>query len=213
MISDERQEKVMGENAPHYVITISREFGSLGRPVAMRTAELLGIYFMDRDIVEQTAKRMGLPVSEIGNQEETAGNKYFYQKFPLGIGPQPIEDEIFETQSNIIRDEAKKENCIIVGRCAEYVLLDHVRKLSVYIHAPYEWRLRRCIDQLQLDGMTANKMIHDVDLARERYRRRYMRNIDGPFTYRDLILDTSVFGVENTARIIAQTARIVFNLD
>ena len=64
------------ESKPHYVITISREFGSLGRPVAKRTAEILGIYFMDRDIVEMTARRMGLPVSEIGNQEETARNKY-----------------------------------------------------------------------------------------------------------------------------------------
>ncbi len=200
------------ESKPHYVITISREFGSLGRPVAKRTAEILGIYFMDRDIVEMTARRMGLPVSEIGNQEETARNKYIYMKFPLGIGPQPIEDEIFEAQSNIILDQAKKEDCIIVGRCAEYVLRDHVRKMNVYIHAPYEWRLRRCIDQLQMDGMTAGKMIHDVDLARDRYRRRYEKNISGPFACRDLILDTSVFGVEKCAQIIAASARIMFDL-
>lgn len=112
----------------HYVITISRQFGSLGRPVARRTAEKLGISFLDRDIVEETAKRMGLLVSEIGDQEESAKNPYLYMKFPLGIGPQPIEDEIFDVQNNIIKDMAAKQDCIIVGRCAEYVLRNHARK-------------------------------------------------------------------------------------
>ncbi len=196
----------------HYVITISRQFGSLGRPVARRTAEKLGISFLDRDIVEETAKRMGLLVSEIGDQEESAKNPYLYMKFPLGIGPQPIEDEIFDVQNNIIKDMAAKQDCIIVGRCAEYVLRNHARKLSVYIQAPYEWRLRKSIEDLKLGEYEASKMIHDVDLARDRYRRRYEKNVQDAFTWREIILDSSVFGVELCADIIADTARRKFRL-
>ena len=76
----------------HYVITISRQFGSLGRPIAQKAAQMLGIYFMDRDIVEETSRRMGLLASEIGDREESARNAYYYMKFPLGIAPQSIED-------------------------------------------------------------------------------------------------------------------------
>lgn len=110
--------------AEHYVITISRQFGSLGRQIAQKASKMLGIYFMDRDIVEETSRRMGLLASEVGDREEQAKrNAYYYMKFPLGIAPQSIEDEIFAVQSSIIRDCAAKQDCIIVGRCAEYVLM------------------------------------------------------------------------------------------
>ena len=62
----------------HFVITISRQFGSLGRPIAQKTAKMLGIYFMDRDIVEETSKRRGLLASEIGDREETARKNAYY---------------------------------------------------------------------------------------------------------------------------------------
>ena len=149
----------------HYVITISREFASLGRSIAQLTAKELGIYYMDRDIVEETAKRLGLPVSEIGESEERVSNRFLYRKFPLGRAPKTLEDEIFQVQSNIIQDTAASRDCIIVGRCAESVLRNRTRRLSIYIRAPYEARLRNCIESLEMDYSTAERMIHDVDLA------------------------------------------------
>lgn len=197
----------------HYVITISRQFGSLGRQVAKAAAQRLGIYFMDRDIVEETARRMGLPVSEVGELEERSRNRYAYCKFPLGLAPQSIEDEIYEVQSNIIRDTAAQKDCIIVGRCAEAVLKNRERRLSIYIRAPFDERFRNCTQELEMDSNTAMKMIRDVDLARERYRRRYIGGIEDEFTGRDIILDSSVFGIEGTADLIAALARERFNLD
>ena len=192
----------------HYVITISRQFGSLGRPIAQATSKKLGIYFMDRDIVEETSRRMGLLSSEIGDREESTRNRYFYQKFPLGIAPQSIEDEIFEVQSSIIRDCAAKQDCIIVGRCAEYVLRQKKRRLSFYIRAPYEARLNNCVETLHMGSAEAEKMIHDVDLARARYRRRYVRNLDGlsEYTDCDIVLDSSRFGVDQTADVMVAAA-------
>ena len=204
----------MGEQ--HYVITISRQFGSLGRSIAQKTAEILGIYFMDRDIVEETARRMGLALSEIGDREEQSKSqgRYFYRKFPLGMAPAPIEDEILEVQSNIIRDCAAKQDCIIVGRCAEYVLRNHERRLSFYIRAPYEARLQNCIETLHMEAAQAQKMIHDVDIARAYYRRRYIQTLDRlpDYTDCDIILDSSRFGVEQSAQIIAATARTALGI-
>lgn len=200
--------------AEHYVITISRQFGSLGRPIAQKTAELLGVYFMDRDIVEETSKRMGLLASEIGDREESSKNRYYYMKFPLGVAPQSIEDEIFQVQSSIIRDCAASRDCIIVGRCAEYVLREKKRRLSFYIRAPYEARLNNCAEQLHLKSGEAERMIHDVDLARARYRRRYVKNLEGisEYTDCDIVLDSSRFGVEKTAELIAASAKTVLGI-
>ena len=192
----------------HYVITISREFASLGRSIAQLTAKELGIYYMDRDIVEETAKRLGLPVSEIGESEERVSNRFLYRKFPLGRAPKTLEDEIFQVQSNIIQDTAASRDCIIVGRCAESVLRNRTRRLSIYIRAPYEARLRNCIESLEMDYSTAERMIHDV----ERYRERYVYELKDEFTDRDIIMDSSAFGVEGTATLIAAMARARFNL-
>lgn len=178
----------------------------MGRSIAQELSRLMGIYFMDRDIVEQAAKRLGMPLSIVADTEESSKqNSYWYRKFPLGFGPRSTEDEIFEAQSNIIRDTAARQDCIIVGRCAESVLKDHKRKLSVYIKAPFEARLRNCTEKLGMDEKTAMRMIHDVDLARGRYRERYIED-DDPFTDCSVILDSSVFGIEGTAKIIALLA-------
>ena len=107
-----------------YVITISRQFGSMGRSIAKELSTLLGIEFMDRDIVEATAKRMGLPVSVISDEEESMKSTFFRRQYPLGMGMSSLKDEIFLTQKNIIRDFAAKGSCIIVGRCADYILED-----------------------------------------------------------------------------------------
>ena len=101
-----------------YVITISRQFGSMGRSIAKELSENLGIEFLDRDIVEATAKRMGLPVSVISDEEESMKSTFFRRQYPLGMGMSSLKDEIFYTQKNIIRDFAAKGSCIF-GRHSE----------------------------------------------------------------------------------------------
>ncbi len=193
-----------------YVITISRQFGSLGRSIARRTAELLDIDFMDRDIVEATAKRMNLAIPTIGDSEEQAKNPFFYRQFPLGIAPLPIEDDIFAVQKQIILDTAYSRSCIIVGRCAEAILREHPKHVNIYIQAPVEARTRNCIERLGMDEKTALKMIKSVDAARENYRKRYVSKDVGAFTDRDIVIDSSVFGVEGAAQIIANIAKTLW---
>ena len=193
-----------------YVITISRQFGSLGRTIAQHLSEILQIEFYDRDIVEETAKRMGLPVSVISDKEENPNTAVFKRQYPLGMGIGSMQDEIFSIQENIIRDLAKKESCIIVGRCADSILMDMENHLNVYVYAPVEARLRNCTEILKMDEKTAKKMIREVDRSRELYHRRYCPEYNGPSTNKDLMIDSSRFGVEKTVDILAGIAKDLF---
>ena len=193
-----------------YVVTISRQFGSMGRMIAQQLSRELGVEFYDRDIVEETASRMGLPVSVISNAEENAKSVYFKQQYPLGMGMANMRDEIFLIQKNIIRDLAKKESCIIVGRCADSILMDLENHLNVYIYAPVEARLRNCTEILKMEEKVARKMIREVDRSRELYHRRYCPEYVNYSTNKDIMLDSNRFGVDGTAKILVNLARELF---
>ena len=120
-----------------YIVTITRQFGSLGRPIAREMSEILGIEYYDRDIVEATSKKMNLPVSKISEHEETYSTSLFPMLFPLGSDSIAKQDEIYNVQKEVIREMAEKESCIIVGRCADYIFRDHRNVLNIYIYAKY----------------------------------------------------------------------------
>ena len=193
-----------------YVVTISRQFGSMGRMIAQQLSRELGVNFYDRDIVEETASRMGLPVSVISDTEEHVKSLYFRQQYPLGMGIASMRDEIFLIQKNIIRDLAQKESCIIVGRCADSILMDMENRLNVYIYAPMDARLRNAVELAKLDERTAKKMIREIDRSRELYHRRYCPEYVDASTNKDIMIDSSRFGAEGTVKILAGLVREMF---
>lgn len=190
-----------------YVITISRQFGSMGRTIAQHLSEELGIEFYDRDIVEATARRMGESVKSISNAEESAGSFFLKKKYPFKMGIYSISDEIYAVQKNIIRDMAQKQSCIIVGRCADSILQDMPNHLNVYIYAPYEARLYNCTHDLMMDEATARKMIKEVDTARTNYQRKYCPEVKSVFDHKDLMIDSSKFGIDGTVKLLAGIVR------
>ncbi len=196
-----------------YIVTISRQFASMGRRVAQEMSKELAIEYYDRDIVEQTSRRMGLPVPEISDSEEKSGSRLFHHRYPLGMGLVSVQEEIFCVQSNIIRDLADRDSCIIVGRCADYILRDHARCLNIYVYAPYEARIKNCTELLGMDEKTARQMIRDVDKARDGYRQHYCNGVKSVLDHRDLMIDSSRFGIEGTARILCNVVKDVFGED
>ena len=138
-----------------YVVTITRQFGSMGRPIAKKMAEKLGIEYYDRDIVDQAAKKLNLPVSVVDEVEETAKkvkvSPFARMMFPLGKGTSNTQDKIFEAQQNIIKFLAEKETCIIVGRCADFTLEEMENAMHIYIYAPYEVRVEHCVKDLNIE--------------------------------------------------------------
>ena len=190
-----------------YVISISRQFGSLGRPIAKKLAELLEIEYYDRDIVEETAKKMNLPLSFVSEQEETAKTAFFNMKYPLGMGTSETQDNIFITQQKIINQLVEKESCIIVGRCSDYILKNMENSFHVYIYASYEDKLRNCVELLHMKEDEARKMIIDVDKARASYHKHYTGYAINDMRYKDLLINSSLLGVDGTAELIAELVR------
>ena len=145
-----------------YVVTIARQFGSLGRPIAKLMSKKLGVEYYDRDIVEQAAKKLNLPVSQIDELEEkvkkTATNSYKRMMYPLGTQSSTEQDRIFEAQQNIMKFLVERESCIIVGRCSDFVLSDEENAVHIYIYAPYEQRVKNCVNDLNLSEEEAKKI-------------------------------------------------------
>lgn len=192
-----------------YIVTISRQFGSLGRSIAAELSDRLGVEYLDRDIVEETAKRTGVSVSDVSSSEEQGLGVFMRRVFPLGKEVEK-RDHIFEVQKNIILDFAKEQSGIIVGRCADYILKDHPRVLSVYIYSSVENRIKNCIEHLDMDEKEAKRMMADVDNAREHYHQTYIPGYKSPFDGRDLCIDSSTFGVSGTADILEKIIKDKF---
>lgn len=196
-----------------YIITLSRQFGSMGRPIAKRLAELLHIEFYDRDIVEQTAKNLGLPISVIKDNEESAKSRFFNMIYPLGSGTTDQQDTIFHEQAKIIREVADKSACIIVGRCGDFILGNERNAIRIYVYAPYEERYRNCVDMLRMDPESAKRMIARVDKARKAYHLHYAGYEPDDQKYQDVLINSSMLGVDGTARSLEKIVRIRFGLD
>lgn len=191
-----------------YVVTITRQFGSMGRPIARKMSEILGIEYYDRDIVDQTAKEMNLPVSTVSDEEEKAHNEFYEFLFPLGIESAERKNRIFKTQRSIITELAEKDSCIVIGRCSDYILRDFPNIINIYIYASYEYRYQRCIHDLNIEPELAKKMINSVDKAREKYHWKYAGY--GCMDNKDIMINTELFGVEKTAEILAEIVRQKF---
>lgn len=188
-----------------YVITITRQFGSLGRPIAKRLSEILNIEYYDRDIVEASSRQLNLPVSVISQHEEKVSN-FFEMLFPLGTQDTSHQKKIYKTQEQIIRDLAAKESCIIVGRCSDYILRNEPNAMHVYIYAPLDARMKNCVDTLLMSKYEAEKMIYDVDKARKAFHKAYTGYVPGEPSTKDVMLNSAYLGVEGTADLLADIA-------
>lgn len=196
----------------NYIITITRQFGSLGRPIARQMSEKLGIEYYDRDIVESTAKRMKQRVSVISDAEEVAKSSFFKMRFPLGNDETKIQDEIFNVQQKIITELADKESCIIVGRCSDYVLRNFKNAIHIYIYAPYEARIQNCVDYLHMTRDAAIKEMTTVDKARYAYHEKYARYAPDDFNHKNLMIDSSLLGIDGTANVLVDIVKHKFCL-
>lgn len=195
----------------HYIITISREFGSLGRPIARKMSEILGIMYYDRDIVEEVSKQLQLPVPTISDMEERATGSYFSMRFPLGNMTSDLQNKVFRAQQDIITELADRESCIIVGRCADYVLREKKNLMRVYIYTSYANKYDNCVNNLAMTPREAKKMIRDVDQARIAYHMRYAGYM--PDENKDIKIDSAFLGIEGTAWYLCQAAKHRFCTD
>ena len=204
------------ENKNKYVVTITRQFGSLGRPIARLMSQKLGIDYFDRDIVEEASRKLNLPVSRIDELEERAEkstrNGFMRMMYPLGTQVSSVQDKVFETQKNIMQFFAERESCIIVGRCSDFIFSDRPDSMHIYIYAPYNARVRNCIQNLKLEEQEAKKMIRSVDEAREQYHLHYAVFRPEDQRFKNIMIDSSMFGMERTADFLVDAVKRRFRL-
>lgn len=193
-----------------FTLTITRQFGSLGRSIAKELSEQLGVKFYDRDIVEEVSKRLDMPVSDVSSQEEQAKHRFKPRMFPLGTDDEYIQDMIFDVQKDIIRGLAGQSSCILVGRCSDYLLESRKNNINIFIYAPHEKRLENCVNILEMSREEAEHMIQSVDKARNAYHKKYAGYLPDDPRHKKLMIDSSLLGVKGTAAMIARVVRELY---
>ncbi len=205
------------------IFTIGRQFGSAGRRVGSEIAKKLDIPFYDKELISLVAKDSGLNEALIENVDEKAASSFFqslmagsnpFGAFPmatsnLGLPDLPINDRIFLIQCDAIREIAKKGPCVIVGRCADYVLREEKnRLLSIFIHAPLEVRCDRATNLYKIPSKKAQSECQKNDRTRAHYYNYFSDRKWGSASNYDISIDSSILGVSKTAECIINFDKI-----
>ena len=184
------------------IITISREFGSGGRTIGRQVAQELGFEFYDKELIEKVAEESGFDKQYIEEQGEYAPAKssFAYAFIGRDRNGMSISDYIWQAQRKIILSLAEKGNCVIVGRCADYILQDREDCLNVFIHADMEKRAERIVKLYGETDKAPKKRLEEKDKKRKvNYRYYTDREWGASQNYHICI--------ERCAKIIAELAR------
>jgi len=192
------------------IITISREFGSGGREIGKKLADRMNIPFYDKELIELAAKESGIDAS-LFEDEEYRTSRGFYLLgaigFTLGspissISEMSLNDRLFLVQSKTIETIAKQGSCVIVGRCADYILQDDPDVLSVFIHANMKDKKERAIHSYEVDERNIDASIAKIDKRRANYYNYYTDRKWGEAANYDIVLNSSKFGVDGCVALL-----------
>lgn len=181
------------------IITISRQYGSGGHEIGKELAKQLEIPFYDYHIIRLAAKSSSLDKNLFANYEQSGIGTIRHDLAMEVNNDYSLDDQVFRHQSDVIRELAKKGPCIIVGRCADYILKDNKNVLKVFIHANKDSRRDRIEKVYKKDSKRLEKM----DKQRTAYYNFYTNQKFGDAENYDLCLDSGYFGIENCADIIS----------
>ena len=190
-----------------YIISIGRQLGSGGREIANRLAEQLNIPVYDKKLLEVTAKETGIDATIFESADEKESNPFMrgifalkgvMSSYPIGMGSCMDGDRLFELQSEVMRNIVAKESCIIIGRCAEYVLRDHPGITSIYITADKADRIARIAGKEAVSNEKAKELMEKGDKKRRSYHDYYATTRWGEAQSYDLCINSSRLGIEGT---------------
>lgn len=203
------------------VITIAREYGSGGRTIGKMLADKLGVHYYDKELIKLASEESGINAELFVKADEQVKSKGLFDKLTHTVYQgeliSPKSDDflsaqnIFNYQAKIIKELAEKETCVIVGRCADFVLKDYDNVLSVFIHAPHEY----CMEQAALKhgGMNAKeieKLILKTDKQRADYYKYHTGREWTDARNYDLCLDSSKLGFDRCVKEIISYMNVRF---
>ncbi len=187
------------------VITISREFGSGGRTIGRLVAAELGYEFYDWNLVEKIAAQSGFAPDFIeanGEEQDRFMSMLVSSSYSFNLN-----EQLFEAQTRVILDLAAKGNCVIVGRCADFLLRNEPNVLSCFIFADEESRKKRILEEYGQTSVSIDKRLRDKDRRRKAHYQYFTGRKWGRSFFYDLCLDTGRLPLEACAKLIVDAAR------
>lgn len=180
------------------IITISRQFGSGGRTIGKEAAAKLGIPCYDYELIEKFAEESGFTKEFIAERGEYTSHGSWLASAISGrdFYGHSRQDDLWAVQRKVILELAEKEPCVIVGRCADYILRDTADCLTVFIHADMEKRAKRIVEQYGERTDTPEKRLRDKDKRRAAYYQYYTDLEWGAAQHYHIALDSGVLGIE-----------------
>ena len=197
-ILENRQDQIdLTEQTKHIVITISREYGSGGRYIGKLVAEKLKIKLYDKEIITQLSENTGLSTEYIRTHEQKTNildniNSSYYN----------INDELYKKEAELIQQIAKQESCVIVGRCADYILKDEKNITKIFIYSNMKNKIKRAVKYYKIEKTKAEKEINKINRQRKNHYKHYTnQEWNNPENY-DICINSDKLGVEETANLI-----------
>lgn len=193
----------------HHIISISRQFGSGGHEISEKLAQKLGLPFYDKELITRAARESGLSVDtlEASDERYDSATPQDERKTYFGLSN---SDTLFVAQAKIIRKIAYQEDCIIIGRCSDVILLDEdVDLLRVFIHAPLQDRIQRIRRIHSCSVQDAQLMIRKSDQERRKYYSCYTEKAWGAQENYDVSLSSAYWGIDRCVNLLADTAALL----
>lgn len=207
----------------NYVITVARGFGSGGKEIASKLAKELGIKCYENRILTLASQYTGYDEEEFKKVDENLNGNYLKTllgNLPRTRSPQPRErrfhsdDKLFHYQAEIIHKLADTQSCVIVGKCADYILKDYKNVVSVYIEAPRAFCYPRIMEKMEVTEAEAHRLIEKTDRYRADYYKYYTHGNywTNPVNY-DLTLNSQRVGIDNCVKVIKDYLNLKFGIE
>ena len=191
------------------IIAIGRQFGSGGHEIGEKLAKKLGIKFYDKELIKLIATDSGLCEKVLESYDEKPTNSLLYSIvmdiYPsvMYTGP-TIDQQIYQANYDAIRRLAERENCVIVGRCADYILRDHPGLVSIFVHADKDFRAARVAEEYKLPDAKVRDMLVKTDKKRANYYNFQSEKQWGAATSYNLCIESSALGIDNSVELIME---------
>lgn len=192
----------------HVVITIGREYGSGGRLIAKQLSEELGITFYDKELITAVARKTGFSENFIRDSEHQRPTNSFLYDLYTAVQTPSVPDQVFIAQAKVIKEAASRESCVIVGRCADYILYDDPNSFRVFVHAAPEQRVQRIQDQFHTSPEQARRDLEATDRGRSWVYKQCTGRSWGDGRYYNLAVDSGKLGIDGSVELILNAIRV-----
>ena len=188
----------------HFVVAIGRVFGAQGCDIAEKLAEKLGVKLYDRQLVEEAAKKLEMDEHTVQKADEVSAKDIEGLKTTYGVGNFYLSTQVLDAQADIIERVAQNESCIIMGRCADYILKDRDDCLKIYIYAPFDVRTKHIAEKYDMSMFSAKRLVRQMDEKRDTYYKYVTGNRRGEHDGKDAMFDSSIMGVDGTVDMLLE---------